>query len=237
MNLFLLVEGKRTEAKLYPAWIQCKIPDIQRVYTLQDLVDNRFMLVSGSGYPAYLQQIDRTLHDIAEHPGKVEHYLVCIDSEDWGADEKAEEIRRHIGKALDDYQVYLAHPELQTHVIVQHCCIESWLLGHQKLLKRNPQSDLLRQYIQHYDVRQSDPEHMPTFPGSWTRAQFHERYLREMFQERGLCYSKTRPADAAACHYLEGLEQRTTTTPHLSSFRPFMQLMHTISRTQPQEHL
>ncbi|MFN7503496.1 MAG: hypothetical protein ACK5QV_22090, partial [Dolichospermum sp.] len=57
-----------------------------------------------------------------------------------------------------------------------------------------------------------------------TKALFHEGYLREIFKERNLSYSKSRPKEVQEKFYLEQLLTRIKTNPdHLHSFQQFIE--------------
>ncbi len=100
------------------------------------------------------------------------------------------------------------------------------------MLKKNPERELLRQYVEFYHVGESDPELMGIYAGFDTHASFHHDYLQEMLQERyrRLCYSKVNPGPVAEQHYLEQLVLRTDSDPpHLASFREFVLLCRKIN--------
>jgi hypothetical protein len=47
MNLYFLVEGKRTEKKVYPAWLAHLLPELQRVQNYDQVNQNNYYLFSG----------------------------------------------------------------------------------------------------------------------------------------------------------------------------------------------
>ena len=55
-------------------------------------------------------------------------------------------------------------------------------------------------------------------PSFGTRAQFHEHYLKSMFEERNVVYSKKNPGEALKAHYLQALCERAA-AGHIPSFR------------------
>ena len=118
-----------------------------------------------------------------------------------------------------------------TRVIVQHCCMETWLLGNAKMVKRMPENEPLRSYMAHYDVIQEDPEHMPSMPGFPTRAKFHLAYLRKVFEERKDTYAKNNPGGAKEQYYLRELVRRQLTTKHISSFEALVSAFREIGAT------
>lgn len=115
----------------------------------------------------------------------------------------------------------LSHGEMW--VVVQNRSIETWFLGNRRILARGPQSSKLAQYIQFYDVSVDDPEQMGTFKGFSTHAQFHSAYLREVFREKRISYTKQRPGHVADESYLQQLLKRVSDEPqHLQSFQSFI---------------
>lgn len=57
----------------------------------------------------------------------------------------------------------------------------------------------------------------PAMESGGSRAHFHLDYLKEMFQERNLRYTKYRPGHACHESYLRALVDRVDTTEHLRS--------------------
>lgn len=58
-----------------------------------------------------------------------------------------------------------------------------------------------------------------------TNAQFHHAYLRAMFAERGLSYTKRNPGHAKDAEYLQELwQRRIDQRDHLRSFATFVEL-------------
>jgi hypothetical protein len=207
MSLYLLVEGEQTEPLIYASWLRHCLPTWQRVDRVEDLVDDTFFMISGRGYPSYLNRIKAAIEDVQAQG--VRWLWICIDSEDMSYQEKMDEIRSILGEC----DVFHG-----TRIIVQHCCVETWLLGNSKMVKRVPENEPLRSYMAHYDVIQEDPEDMPSMPGFATRAKFHLAYLRKVFEERGDRYAKNNPGGAKELYYLRELVRRQQTTKHISSF-------------------
>lgn len=78
-----------------------------------------------------------------------------MDAEEHTADKRRAEIADIITEA--------ACPVAST-VVVHDCCIETWLLGNRKIVKRNPQSERLRGFHAHHDVLKDAPESMRALP-------------------------------------------------------------------------
>ncbi len=52
MNLYFLVEGKRTEPKIYPSWFEYLLPNYNKIQNPGKVSNNNYYLISGLGYPA-----------------------------------------------------------------------------------------------------------------------------------------------------------------------------------------
>ncbi len=215
MNLYLLVEGKRTEKKLYGSWLLHLFPELRIVERPEDVTENCLRLVSGKGYPQYLELVETVLGEIATVKNRIDHLFVCVDAEEVSLTDRLAEV---------DEWVKLCQPQIRYSVIVQNCCVETWLLANRRFLKRNPQSERLRRFKRFYDVGELDPEGMPVMSPHRTRARFHEAYLKEMFRERGQSYSKKAPGEAASPGYLDELMNRYDETKHIPSFGRFLTL-------------
>ncbi|HEX4239764.1 MAG TPA: hypothetical protein VHZ53_00015 [Steroidobacteraceae bacterium] len=94
-------------------------------------------------------------------------------------EEKLVEITEELGRAERDIRVRDDNPHFRSHVIVQHCCAETWFLGHRAMMTRNPTSSDLLRFQRFFDVRTADPEGMGRPPGYVTRASFHLAYLKQ----------------------------------------------------------
>lgn len=64
-------------------------------------------------------------------------------------------------------------------------------------------------------------EEMPCYQEN-TRAQFHHAYLREIFCERNITYSKQKPGPVGEESFLNELIGRNAETSHISSFKEFI---------------
>lgn len=183
MNLYFLVEGDRTETKLYRHWIRHALPHLSEVDLAADLTGDRFYIISGGGYPSYVDRIRDSLLDLKDH-SSVDHFFICIDSEELSYAEKLAEIVDELARAERGTRVRDCNPHFRSHVIVQHCCAETWFLGHRTMMTRNPTSPDLLRFQRFFDVRTADPEGMGRLPGYVTRASFHLAYLKAMLVEK-----------------------------------------------------
>jgi len=228
MKIFMLVEGARTEMKLYPAWLELLLPSYERLDIPADAVDgplNSYFLISGGGQPELLEAIDGAVKAVNDL--EAFHYLlIMIDAEEKSAAGRRKFILNHIES------VGGVREGTDVHVVVQDCCIETWLLGNRRVYVRNPEDANLQAYREFYNVAKADPELMPAYQGFNTRAQFHLAYLRRMLQERGpqgRRYSKRNPGPTAEPHYLAQLQQRVMDTGHLASFAHFLEIIERIA--------
>jgi hypothetical protein len=208
MKWYIVVEGRQTERKLYQSWLAHAFHGLERVARIEDMAENRYYLIVGHGYPSYLDRIRAAIDDIRDHGAAFDHLLVCVDAEEMSAEQR----RAEIEDIIHEHSCTVDHT-----VAVHDCCIETWLLGNATLVRRNPQREALRRYQAFYDVRELDPESMPSMDRTKPRATFHHDYLCEMFRERTIHYSKSRPGHACEPTYLQELVKRVDTTAHLRS--------------------
>ncbi|MCP3136879.1 hypothetical protein [Pyxidicoccus xibeiensis] len=220
MKLYLLVEGEQTEKKLLRAWLKHAFPQLTEVFAPADLAADSFFLLAGMGYPSYLKRIPQALEDAAHHGAT--HLFICIDAEDLSYEQRRAEVAEILESATTALQrrglQFLGH----IHIIVADCCIESWLLGHRRLVPRQPTAEEILRFKQFYDVSEEDPERMACPPGSMSRALYYHEYLRAVFRHHGQTYLKNNPGIAKEGNYLAALRDRCldeARPPHLRSFR------------------
>lgn len=225
MNLVLLVEGAETEPRVYEAWLRHRLPALRREPNVADLTANGYVLVSGKGYPSCYRRIAGLLQDIDANPGRVQELWICIDSEEDTYEDRYAEVQRAVQAELQNTRMARTNPSLEIRIILQHCCIETWFLGHEGFLRAGPQSRQLVDFKRFYDVSSDDPERMATYPGYVTRASFHLAYLKAMLAERSYRYSKQRPGVVIEPSYFEALQARCARTGHLASFRHLLEAL------------
>lgn len=208
MNLYFLLEGRRTEKRLYGSWLPHLLPSFSRVDFFDEVESNNYFLFSGEGYPSLLDlHLPNALKDISR-TGKYSHLVVCLDADECTTVDREQEVQQ----AINLYPKELAGT--RPVVVVQNRCIETWLLGNRKVISRNPQSETLREYKQFYDVIDNDPELMGVHPDFTLHAPFHHDYLRAAFRERSLHYAKARPGHACDITFLTELQRRVTEAPN-----------------------
>lgn len=230
MSLCFLVEGDRTEKRLYRAWVNHAFPHLAPATTVAAVGPTSFCVISGGGIPLYKDELRDVLRDIGDNKG-VRDLFVCIDAEDLSYEERLAEMELEIHKAEVESGVRLNNPALRIHPIVQNCCVETWFLGHTKMMRRHPTSERLRDYREFFDVCAADPEQMGTYTGFRNRADFHLHYLKEMLLEQSptLIYTKKRPDPVLGPDYLSALRQRCHRTGHLASLRRLFEIWETLN--------
>lgn len=220
-SLYLLVEGSETEPALYNAWLPILSPGSKRLATPEEAQSTHgFYLLAGYGYPSVLRHIENAIADVVKFSG-FGRLVVTLDSEDRPINEAANEVRDLIAR----YDC-----PVRTHVVVAQCCVESWLLGNHKFVKRNPVTEELCAFRAEYDVVQFDPELMPNVRKSNcnTRAQYHEAYLKAAYKEHGLKFTKSKPGAALEEHYLKTLLERAAREEkpkHLRTFATMVEIL------------
>jgi hypothetical protein len=227
VNLLLLLEGDQTEPRVYEKWLSHRIPALSRVANVAGLMKDGYVLVRGKGYPRIFSHIAGLLHDIDENPGKVNHFWICLDSDNDTFEDRYHEVERAIQEASRDRSIRETNPSLEIQIIVQHCCIETWFLGHDGFMIAAPFSPELEECKQFYDVSVNDPEDMGCPSGYVNRAGFHERYLKAMLKgpNSRSRYTKQRPGIVLERSYFEGLVSRCERTNHLPSFQRFLKAL------------
>ncbi len=217
MNIYLLVEGRRTEKKVYPKWISHLIPELTEVINPRSATKNNYYIFNGNGFPSIL---DNHLRNSVEEVNELRLYdylVMCIDADEV----KVEERRKEVFDFIETNAIKL-NPNTEFILIIQNRCIETWCLGNRKVYKRHPRSEELRQYIGFYNVHTNDPELMGKLEAHETHAQFHASYLTEMLAERNIRYTKNFPRGIVEQDYLDELIKRSTKSNHIQTFRYFL---------------
>jgi len=146
----------------------------------------------------------------------ITYLIVCLDSDDC-------DISSVVSEVLASIEVDLKTCKLE--IVVQKRCFETWFLGNSRIVRRNPNTNF-REYLNHYDVRMSNPENMLKINGfNKSNSQFHAKYLIKMLLERDMNYSKSRPDSVCSDSYINESIKRVDETDDLSSFKNFIELM------------
>ena len=231
MNLLFLVEGGKTEPKVYKAWLQHLFPSLTFVVRPEDMTMNTYRIIAGNGYPSMVDRqnnnsevsrLEACLIDI-EKFGNVNHFFICIDSEEHSYTARFHELKSKLDDLKSGYNIDSSKTEI--HIIIQHCCFETWALGNAEIPNEYSSigsSPVLSEFQAYYDILVNDPEEMSSFPPGHifrTKEKFHERYLKEYLKEFGLSYSKKDPKVVADKKYLDALKKRCESMNHLSSLK------------------
>ena len=174
-------------------------------------------LISGKGYPAILNDgLDNAIDKIKETKN-YDYLVLCVDADE----DTVEERENYIRELIENKKQNLGKTEVI--IIVQNRCIETWLLGNNNLFdSRQPMESPLSEYAVYYDISKNDPELMGDF-GMRNHADFHFKYLEEIFRAKGLSYKKRNPGEAKEKHYLEAIQKRVKDNPtHLQTFQNFL---------------
>jgi hypothetical protein len=225
MNLYFLVEGKSSERKLYPAWLSYLLPELQKVSSYDQVDTKNYYLISGEGYPSIIYKFIPASIEEIHLSGKYQYFVVCLDAEEQTVTSVKNEIYTFLNSEPEKYDLRTTKLVL----IIQNRCLETWFLGNKRVFSRQPQSPILLEYMRHYNVSVDDPELMPKYSSFNTHAQFHFEYLKAIFSEKKICYSKKNPGEALQQYYLQQLIARINQDPnHLETFRYFISFCNTI---------
>ena len=218
MNVYFLVEGRRTEKKVYPAWLGHLVPELRRVAAFDEVYQNSYFIFSAEGYPSILtHHLPNAVRDV-NNMGMYDYLILCLDADEYQRPQR----EREVIDAVRDQGLTLNRAQLK--VVVQFRCIETWFLGNRRVVSRNPQSGRLLEYLRFFDIRTRDPEAMDLHPDFLLHAPFHAAYLREVLRERGLVYTKSNPGHVCDRAYLEELIRRLSDHPgDLCSLRDFVE--------------
>ncbi|MGI6030343.1 MAG: hypothetical protein ACOX7F_02430 [Eubacteriales bacterium] len=214
MNLYMLVEGRRTEVAVYPAWLQHELPFLRQVDYPFQARQNCFYVVSGFGYPNLLHHIANCVREVNRYK-QYDYLVICLDSDNLEVRDRIIEIENLLDKE------HLWPKRAQIRVLVQKKCIETWFLGNRALQQVEPTAQLLP-YWNAYNVFERDPERMEKpihYRGSI--GDFHCHYLIHLLEAHGIRYSKRQPGAVCTPEYIEQLRLRTRETRHLRTLRNF----------------
>lgn len=219
MNIYFLVEGKRTEMKVYPKWLSILIPNLERVQWHHQVVKNNYCIFTGDGFPSLLDNhLKNSIEDV-NSTGIFDYFVICLDSDDDTVEERYQQVLNFISEESLEL-----NQGTKLVIIVQNKCFETWFLGNSKIFKNNPTSSFLIDCINHYNVKDEDPELMEK-PKDFeqTTSIFHSTYLQEILSERKINYSKKNPQEVTEKYFLEELIKRNKKTNHINSFKQFIE--------------
>lgn len=219
MNIYFLVEGKRTEMKVYPKWLSYLVPELQKVQNFDAITTNNYYIFSGNGFPSLLDNHLRNCVIDINKIGSYDYFVICLDADEQNIENCKEEILDFMLQ-----EKIVLNPKTQFEIIVQNRCLETWFLANPKIFKKNPSGEFLKECVAFYNVKKDDPELMgklPDFEGS--TSVFHSSYLQELLAERNVIYSKKNPQSVIEEYFLKQLIERNQKTNHITSFQNFIQ--------------
>lgn len=216
MNIYVIVEGEQASKRIYKKWIPYVNPDLVHIDYLSEFSQNNFFILAGYGQPYFLERIDKAVAD-ANDIDAIDRLVIAVDSEDQEYYEKYREIRNRLDKNVCKVEV---------RIIVQHFCLETWLLGNRTNFRKKPYDTELLSFIEIFDVRDNDPELLPSHNHkAWNRAQFAYRYLRagirDIYSGRK-SYTKRNPGFVVEKGFFSQVKKRCVEENHISSFDAFL---------------
>lgn len=224
MNIYFLVEGKRTETKVYPKWLNVLLPSFNRVMFPDEARNNNYFLISGNGYPSILEHLKDAVKNI-ENNGNFDYLVLSIDADEQTISERKTEINEFIERN----NIQINGFELK--ILVQNKTFETWLLGNAKIFPRQPNEPEFVEMVKFYNTSLSDPELMEKYADYDRYAHFHHDYLKLMLAERNIRYTKKNPREVGEPHYINSLIDRISTTKHLQSFNELIEFCDNIERS------
>ncbi|WP_026016839.1 hypothetical protein [Catenovulum agarivorans] len=227
MKLYFLVEGVSSEMQVYPEWIKFFIPSLNYFDSFEDFksCSSGFFLISGEGYPSILNHLENSSKDIVDI-GDVNHFFIILDCDESTVEHREREVKEGI-EALN------LELNAEITVIIQKRCFETFLLGNNQAIPRQPNDYPLIDYFRYFNVITDDPEEMGAFSTEYTHSQFHAKYAIQALREKRIRYSKSRCDSVATSEYVEKIEQRVNDTEHLKSFTKLANKLKEINHELP----
>jgi hypothetical protein len=235
VNLLFLVEGDKTEPKVYRAWLKYLFPKLIFVLRPEDMSTNTCRIIGGGGYPNVFNRLETCLKDIKDFDN-VDHFFICIDSEEETYSDRFDEIKAKFESFSLSHQIDAS--KTKTHIIVQNCCIETWAFGNTEIPANHTlvnDSIILNDFQAYYNILLDDPESMQGYPPNYsfaTKASFHHLYLCEYLKAFGKVYRKNKPEVFANGEYFESLKNRCDSTNHLPSFKILLDALTSLNSSQ-----
>ena len=129
MNVYFIVEGRRTEKKVYPAWLGHLIPELRRVNWAFEADNNNYYLFNGNGFPALLHNHLRNSIDEVNDLPQYSYLVIALDVDEASVEKRIDEIHNFIN-AND-----LVLDKAELIIIAQNKTIETWFLGNRRVFK------------------------------------------------------------------------------------------------------
>lgn len=215
MNIYIVTEGEVGEVLVYQHWVPLVNPQLTYVNHISLISKNNFSIIAGGGYPNYFEVVEHAVEDVCNH-SNIDRLVVAVDSEDISFADKYDEISQFI---------LGLHCTADIKIVVQHFCLETWALGNNKIIRDNPQCEVLRRYKKIFNVKNLDPELLPANKNeNLNRSQFAEKYLRRALNDkyRRLTYTKANPQVLLHDKYFIRVKERYLNHNHIKSFNDFL---------------
>ncbi len=223
MNLYIVVEGGKATRSIYKNWIPYVNEDLVYVDYLDQLQENNFYILAGKGQPQIFTDGIRDAIQDVNNIEKIDRLVIAVDSENFMLHEKREELDIYIASIP-------CRENVEVKVIIQHFCLETWLLGNMHVFRRQPSSQRLQNYMKIFNIRQNDPELLPSYEQeNLNRSQFAYKYLKEGMKDtnfntnRKINYSKRHPGNVIRESYFRHIRDRFDTKKHIQSFDMFLE--------------
>lgn len=220
MNIYFLVEGKRTEMKVYPKWLSYLVPELQRVQWHYQVVKNNYCMLTGDGFPSLLDtQLKNSIEDI-NSSNCFDYFVICLDADN----QSIEACKQEVLDFMETKKIVL-NTNVQFEIIVQNKCLETWFLANPNIFKKNPHNEFLRECVAFYNIKKDDPELMgKLFDFEGSTSIFHFEYFKELLLEKAkVHYSKNNPKEVVEEYFLKQLIKRNQKTNHIQSFQYFIE--------------
>lgn len=228
MNYYFLLEDEKSFIKVLPNWLKYMGFMNTRVADIQSVTENCYVMQSGQGVTQLITKVlYQTMDTIRENSGKIDELIIILDSEEYDAEYRKQEVTKKINDYIEEKGIEL---DFKYKILVCNHCFETWLLGNRELFPEiSPEEkDDFWQYYNHYNVKEDDPEEMkPSQDINETIASYHFHYLHEMCRYNKVRYSKKKPEYMATEEYFKKIVERIETTPHLKSFLEFYEYFQT----------
>ncbi|MDX5933823.1 hypothetical protein [Acidithiobacillus thiooxidans] len=225
MNIYLVVEGEKTETLVYNKWIGYTNNSLRVVRSISDVSVNNVYMIVGNGWPCYLDRIKAAVEDVCTKTDAhglqlFSRLVVAVDTETVTVEEKTAEITKTVTEALNG-----SHMAFDLHVVAQHFCIEAWFLGNKNLVLHT-QLALSKEDIKNYNVSKLDPELLcvPSNSSVGSKAQYAEKYLARLIKDKfpKSSYSKNDPGPILHEKYYKSIVSRFNNAGHIQSFGSFI---------------
>lgn len=216
MNIYAIVEGEKATKKIYRNWISYFNNKLKPIDSLIEYKENNYFLFAGHGQNEFPDKIAKAVEDVNAIES-VDRLVIGIDSENLSFEEKKLEVESWIEK----FKI-----RVEVRIVIQHFCLETWLLGNRTVFRKKPQDLDLLKYIDLFDVRTYDPELLPkNDEEGLNRAKFAYRYLRAGIRDvygNKKWYSKSNPGIALEEGFYNQVRQRCIKSEQIKSFKSFM---------------